>query len=478
MKHLKTFIILITSLNLLACNENFRSTSKEIPAQKPPQSGGTADVGGGNMINGRPIESYRVDPTKLEAYVKILKPKFKAMSQDNDKKESTEKDSEWYFFNSKNWYIAPINLKTLDNKTIGLSFSSDNTQQLAVQTAKEIWIDQRLWDQLSLQDQAMLIAHEYLMMIYLLKFESGISICKKSGFEFTNKVYTCEQLAEITADDVGGWISSPAPEVLRPLQERDYANIRSATTFIMEESGDEINQKFKAKLRALEFDKRLFGNNEHFDIVTNDKQLKTYELFELLNEAIEINLFQSKCVNTISNITSECYIKLNEIVNENNSVMELEVADIKLNIKESATIYDKNKDTTIGLFFSSSGSVFVQSHILVNAFGLGLAKGDTYHEAHLVTKKSFSPFTGLKTEVVGFFVIERVYLGKKEIEAKDGQKIYCENKKYTLNEHGKRKYILFKSKLDDNYNMEKWIETKLTENFNRCGSSLIPSGSN
>ena len=63
-------------LTLSGCQKDSHSSDSPAAdvAKNNPTTEGTGDVGGGNGIDGRVLESYRIDVTELEAYKKVLLP--------------------------------------------------------------------------------------------------------------------------------------------------------------------------------------------------------------------------------------------------------------------------------------------------------------------------------------------------------------------------------------------------------------------
>lgn len=457
--------LIVLGLTLSACQKD---AHKDNPAAAPsapevPSSGGTADAGGGNAIGGRPIESYRVDPTKLDAYIKVLKPKFdfdRADETEEQKKQGEE--STRRFINNKNWYIAPINLKTLDNKTLGLSVSKDSTQQLAAQTNNEIWIDQRLWDKLSLEDQATLIVHEYVMMLYLLRFESGISLCKKYfNFQSTESgsSFTCEDLAKYN-DEEFRWILEPAIEPSRQLEANDYANIRIVTANIMNANTETLKNNITDMFIKYNFDPRIFNekNNSHDsekqkkdkeEFSKKDRGLLKHEAFDLVKKGLLTGQFASQCHGTLAaGFAESCEIKIEELSPQKETgkskIFQVSIVGDKAKIETEVFFYDYLNDT-MSRFNSIQDSKEKKEFLGLNS-GYGQIKipGIKYFEIYLAVKKTLE-WSQLKIELLGVIAVEKVYVGTFDV-IKDGKKSICEQHSYTLNEEGKLNYLIINSK--------------------------------
>ena len=140
------------------------------------KANGTSDSGGGTGMNGKVFESYIVDPTQLPAYKQHLE-----VLLANIKSEKPDEPADYdKIFKIKTWYVAPIELDKISKDVLGVSFIKSDTQQIARQTSKEVWIDKRAYDAMNSQDQAKLLLHELVMNIYFFKFMTMTEMCRVS----------------------------------------------------------------------------------------------------------------------------------------------------------------------------------------------------------------------------------------------------------------------------------------------------------
>jgi len=211
---------------------------------------GTSDSGGGTGVDGKVFESYIVDPTTLPAFKKYVKPLL------DNIKDTTDPNSPSFFIDvlhQKTWYIAPIKLEKINKDVLGVSFVNSDTQQIARQTNKEIWIDKKIYDSMTMKAKAGLLLHEGVMTLYLLKFLSAKEICQTSllvDYDKDNK--GCQNLSPYLE------VQSPH-EKPRKLNKQDNENIRYVVGWILQSATKAIPAiKLMKVLYYKQFDKRFF----------------------------------------------------------------------------------------------------------------------------------------------------------------------------------------------------------------------------
>lgn len=204
---------------------------------------GPGDSGGGNGVGGKAYESYIVDVTKLPEF-QLIAPILDKMVESNDNPK--RKKTSAILADSKTWYIAPVTLKPIDKSILGVSFSKDDTEQLAIQTKNAIWIDQQKWIAMKEpKDRAMLLLHEITMELYLMRFEEFATNCSQYQF-------ACPDLSRFNHDT--------AKSVRRrALTNDDYENIRAATFWLANNAKTSTSIQIQEKLGSLYFDSRFYG---------------------------------------------------------------------------------------------------------------------------------------------------------------------------------------------------------------------------
>jgi hypothetical protein len=189
-------------------------TSPESPLH-PPNSEGTVDSGGGNTFMGKPLEAYVVDVRRLQAFDDFIRP----IIESNALQGSRLKNAFDSIIDKKSWYFVPSELKQLPSEKIASAVGAD---QAALQDFKQVWVNKNIFDKMSQQDQAILIVHEMLMGLRLLRFDSNLNEC----------------LAFQTEKDKDSFCQNSYSREIRgkpsDLSVADYAQIRAAAKKIME----------------------------------------------------------------------------------------------------------------------------------------------------------------------------------------------------------------------------------------------------
>jgi hypothetical protein len=290
---------------------------------------GTTDGNGGNGVNGKIYESYIVDPQNLPAYKNILETKIanmeKIWADASVKLYPTSKPDATFnlIWKMKKWYIAPVSLQSLNKKTIGVEFTNENTEQLALQTDSEIWIDSRLFEKMSPEDQARLLLHEYVMTMYLFKFQKLNDLCITARTVSSQpEEYHCSDRAN--AEELFPF------EPKRDLDKADYTHIRSLTSSLMN-TQQFTSQKVLANLFLSQgFDKRTFRIYEGSE---TPMELTAEEMMSALKKAIYSQKFNGDCQGVQSGTVRSCALTLKESVGEY-GVTDLEVGLVDANSKQ------------------------------------------------------------------------------------------------------------------------------------------------
>lgn len=222
-------------------------------APAPHAAMGTGDTGGGNGVNGAVFESYVRDITTLpewKTYIEPIHQKFMSIAKDPKYPNRIMR----IMARSKKWYFVPLALGDIPKDRIGLDITSDPIQQFALQTRKEIWIDSKLYEQMSDQKKALLLVHEMIMSLYLVRFEDFTTLCR----EFVDTEQEGQDPSDCESEYIKEYFSHIQPEPRRSLIAIDYQAIRSMTSWLFTEYSKMTKEaEFQAELRKHGFDKRL-----------------------------------------------------------------------------------------------------------------------------------------------------------------------------------------------------------------------------
>lgn len=139
----------------------------------PPNmnQGGTGSTGGGNGIDGKPLESYIDRELKSKKYfIDFVQPLFINLA-----KEFPRLAADFYhLLNERDWYFVPSKLESVSKNILG---AYGITDQYALQDLNKIWINSIEFNKMTDRDQATLIIHEIIMGIGLLKYKTHQDQC-------------------------------------------------------------------------------------------------------------------------------------------------------------------------------------------------------------------------------------------------------------------------------------------------------------
>jgi hypothetical protein len=172
-------INILTLLVLTACQgsketiveKHFITGSGDgLPVPPDKVDGGIDGGGGGNGLDRKPLESFRVDLTLVSSYQRI---KNKVIDKLIVRFPKLAADL-LHITEERSWYLIPTELRNLPAANIGVSFKTD---QIGLQKLKEVWINDLIFATMEPVDQETLILHELLMGVRLLQFTNLLDQC-------------------------------------------------------------------------------------------------------------------------------------------------------------------------------------------------------------------------------------------------------------------------------------------------------------
>ncbi len=278
---------------LVACQPKKGTSSSEAhgpvvaPVPDMPDSKGTSDQGGGgNLINGKPLDFYKKEITELPEYTKYIKPIDEKL---NDIREDNQADNGVTYLETlakrKTWYLVPVKLDAIEAARIGTNFKSD---QGAYQTEKEIFISDLIYKDLDEEHKAQLLLHEIVMAFYLVKYEDGKFYCE--AFKKANVRESC----------LSGFADTGSKDEFKPAQKKgkfleadEYESIRHVTEWLYTQYKNLTMLKFEEKMVEKKFDPRVFNarnvidrqKNEPIELSIKDF-LKILETQRLTNQSL------------------------------------------------------------------------------------------------------------------------------------------------------------------------------------------------
>lgn len=257
---MKNLVALTLSLLCLAACQGHDVTKEQVIVRDQAH-GGTDSTGGGNGINGKPLESYAVSVEANADYKTHIAPIIAQVV----KKFPRFASDLIHIANDRRWYLVPVELDKIPYERIGVSFAVD---QLALQSRAAVWIDDGLFKKMpDGEDRARLLLHELVMGIRLMEFQGGLNQCLSGIAIHRVPGYSQKKYSDLRDDcfrKFGGVDGVPgvSPRMSSgidvgngsgiKLSAEDYDNIRDLTLMLWESKGD---------ISALEVANFLKGKN-------------------------------------------------------------------------------------------------------------------------------------------------------------------------------------------------------------------------
>lgn len=282
------------------------------PSSNPSRLGyveGTSDSGGGNGIENKVYEAYIVKPQSLVSYQKYINPIIQKLIQLAPKPDLAKQVIErWLLY--KTWYIAPVSLGNISKDVIGVSFSEDNSEQLAIQTRRSIWINSNRFAAMSERDQAALIIHEMVMSLYYLRYKSWKEICKE-------RIWPDIQCKTGDSEIMEDLFPGTTP---KPFNSEDYENIRAVTGAFLSGLQFSSYKELDSFLIAHDFDRRFTvglgidsDNSRAVEINFGYETWSQIQMHKIFEDAPFLNRQVEVCSALSSNKQTNCAIQLTRI---------------------------------------------------------------------------------------------------------------------------------------------------------------------
>jgi hypothetical protein len=166
------------------------------------------DSGGGNLLNGKPVDSYvfpyqKTDEYKnyVQSFVLTVKKYLPHLNQDLD-----------FVLTHKTWYLVPVELETIPSSVIGTPFE---TTQGAIQELTSVWINESRYNSMTSElAKATLLAHEILLGLRFHQLNRSYAHCAALGVGATPE--NCGHLFRAS------------------LSQKDYDQVRNASHALIE----------------------------------------------------------------------------------------------------------------------------------------------------------------------------------------------------------------------------------------------------
>lgn len=235
-----SLVLILTAITLIslntACSPKVISNpdSNQNPAGNPPKGvlggEGTSSIGGGgNTINGKPVEAYAKSIDKLPEFKEYIFPILSKLS--GQQADVLILYLRWAVY-GKPWYFVPVKLDSLSQEQIGLPFDGQSVGQVARNTKSSVYIDENEYQKLSRKDRARLLLHEMVMSARFLMKQKPQVQCQALVQNRDLAVCKDEEAMKSGIDSV---VNEADRESLNALE---HEQVRLMTNYLMDQKGE------------------------------------------------------------------------------------------------------------------------------------------------------------------------------------------------------------------------------------------------
>ena len=223
MKSRYAALLFIGVIGLAACTPRGPGGSSGPSQQDPFTGNGTITSGGGNTIDGRMTEMYQKSIETLPEYKRYVFPILRKLSKGQP--DVLVAYLQWAA-KTKVWYFVPRKLASLPADRIAMTFTS--TEQLALHSEKEVFIDEPAYLAQNDHARAYLLLHELVM---------GAKLLMKKPPEFQCKILSGVLSVTACRDKLQMNLATSNPdstgrEATTLLNGSDHESVRSMTVYL------------------------------------------------------------------------------------------------------------------------------------------------------------------------------------------------------------------------------------------------------
>jgi hypothetical protein len=251
-KNARIFFLATLFITFSGCDQN-RVVEKTVVVNNGNKTDGGADVGGGgNGIDGKPIEVFKVNIVQSDLFKNLIAPillKIRVI-------EPYLASAIDQIARHRGWYIVPVKLNSIPASLLGAPFT---TEQLAFQTLYKVWIDQNFFDKMNQNEQKILLIHELIMGTKLLSMRDNFEKCLvfAKGYKFENPQLPDSKLIQLT-DQCGSFKKGDESDIKSvDLSSYDYNVINEVTSLLSSKIEADFDLDDQKTLRLLLEDGQL-----------------------------------------------------------------------------------------------------------------------------------------------------------------------------------------------------------------------------
>lgn len=154
-----------------SCQPQKEIIRETVLVKERQQTGGVDDAGGGNGIDGKPLDEF-IDRNfaKKSVYINVVEPVIEKL-----KIGFPELAADFiHLTNRRDWYFVPGELEKIPNQILGAYAKLD---QYALQDTQKVWIDNISYEKMNERSQGILLLHEMMIGVRLLKYKHKLDLC-------------------------------------------------------------------------------------------------------------------------------------------------------------------------------------------------------------------------------------------------------------------------------------------------------------
>lgn len=211
---------------------------------------GPADTGGANGVKGKLFESYSQKVETLPLFRNSLADILTRVSN-----VLPELAGEMlYVIREKSWMFVPVPLSQIPPNYLGVHVKHEVLDQFALQDLQEVYVDNKLFSEMTLIDQTTLVVHEMLMGIRQMEFanqkDTCVAVASRLIFK-DSKAYKAERERCFSKiNEITSGLEDHIQQRNIVIGKEDYKRIRPLTIKIM----SEIENMSANELKALVFE--------------------------------------------------------------------------------------------------------------------------------------------------------------------------------------------------------------------------------
>ncbi len=228
------------------------SAASPVQGLPDPSQAGGSDTGGENGIGCSdnktcgPLESFQEDIYEKEEFKTFIGPIIQKLG----KIYRPLAADLIHISRDRRWYFVPVELDKLPARSIGVGFQTD---QLALHKKQEIWISTIFYDKMEMRKKAILLLHEMVMGVRLMRFQNQLDQCLSEAADHlidSGDDRDYRDARSVCMRDSGSGILDPRGI---DLDGEDHSNIRDLTKMLMDNLDKTDGAELKAWIKSRNF---------------------------------------------------------------------------------------------------------------------------------------------------------------------------------------------------------------------------------